>query len=149
MKKAEREALGLAFISLCVVAIATWATIYAFHSGFLSSDDRDSKVDPRLFDVMDARRACWDYAEDRFGQSKRYLRIDELSTRFEKSRDTYLVFFNADFPSTDSNSKTYPDGLYLECRVDPRTHRVTQFGTTNETGRPAGKGFNNFGVMGS
>ncbi len=149
MKKRTKEGIGLVLIAGFLIALASAATIFAFKMGILTTIEGAAKIDPRLYDIMDARRACWDYVGERFGKSQRHIRVDELSTRFEKSRNVFLVFFSADFPNSDSNSKEYPDGLYLECRIDPDTQEVSHFGTTNETGRPEASGFNNFGVMGS
>lgn len=128
--------LSVFFMLVALFAIAAAATVYIVKPELYGISEDKPLYDPRTFNILDAREICDKRAKEQFGDAAIHLSIDKHSTRFDKPRGLFLVFYRANFPkSTGFWAKRYPGDAYIECHVN-HDQKIKQFGTTKERTKP-------------
>lgn len=125
--------------AVCVVTLViptVLATLYYSNperqllSGLLGDDaERDYKKVP--FNSLDAALNCEEETLEKFSGDFLRSTVDWHSTRFQKSRNVFIVVLDAHI-----GSRRHFEPVKIYCYVNPRSYRVSYFKAYDSNNRP-------------
>jgi|GEM_PF-1237689 len=126
------ESLTVLGASSTVVAVSVVGTLYFSNESTsidsllgVKSEYNEFRV---AYDISDSFFPCRDHIAKALPYKVRNVSVDSLSSRYEASDNTYLVFIDLevmDRPGTFLTKYSY--GAHIACRVSASNNKVTSF----------------------
>ena len=125
-------------LGVVAVVLSCLITLYVASSTAAIERQVDSGRDYAQipFDTYDATNVCRDEAVNQLGSSLVRILPDWHSTRFEPSRQTYLVVLRADVGTLQNH-----EDAHVYCYIDPRDYAVRYFNAYDSKQKPLLTGF--------
>ena len=121
-KKRSQERLVIAS-AIIVVLASILTTLYV--SGFFSSLEPQDEQSYQNITFTDAVIICREQTRDAFKSSLRNQTLDDHSSRFDQTSNTYMIFFKAQMASK-KNEFGFGD-FFINCYVSRSRGRIASF----------------------